>query len=425
MKDTFLSRHRAVKRATVVTALLILAVTVVFAGGEHESTAPGQTDRDPALEQWLEEAQLGPYLPQEEDWNEVVRKAKQEGKVVIYSSTSRIHRVKELFEKTYGIELEAYDIETMQIQEKVRREQTSAVFNVDVVRNDATATMYQFVQQEMLWKYVPPRVDDVIPPHLKNWLVTHVWGPGQVIYYNTEYWSEGMPPLDTLWDFTREDWRGKVIVTDPLQSGLALKSMALLTYGKNADALADTYEQEFGKPIDLAEHENAGFKFIADLVSNDAVIVSSGDETVDTVGARGQSSMPPLGMFAHYSKLRTIKERNLALGALLPDVIEPFESFDTPPGSPLHGAVMGITARAPHPYAARVLIDFLLGDETGDGGNAPWHKLGNWSPRTDVKTVAGDVSNPAEVNTLLDAPPPEEFDNVQQKLRDFWLLITS
>ena len=408
-------------RAIVCTVALLVSLPFLFGAGQAEPGAG--TAADPALDNWLKQAQLGPYLPASEDWNTVIQKAKAEGKVVVYSSTSRTARVKELFEKTYpGVTLETYDIETLQIIEKFGREQASKIYNVDIIFNDAGAEMYDFWKKGQLYNYVPGRVKDLVPPHFQDWLLVHRWGPGQAIFYNPAYWKD-KPPIDSLWDLTREEWRGKVVMPDPLQHGGTLDSITFITYPENAEALAKSYEKEFGKPIDLKGHENAAYLFLAELVKNKAVIVKSDDAVIELVGAKGQAGAPPVGLFVTTSKMRAVTEKALDLAILAPGIVEPFEVFGLPPASDLTGAVMGIAAHAPHPYAARLMIDFLMGDEKGDGGNAPWHVIGNWSTRKDVETAEGDIKNRDLLNTLPGAPSPDWVKEHQPKVRDFWLTI--
>jgi iron(III) transport system substrate-binding protein len=61
------------------------------------------------VDAWLKEVGLGPYAPEVEDWDAIYEKAKQEGRVVIYTSSSRTIQIKDEFEALYpGIEVEVY-----------------------------------------------------------------------------------------------------------------------------------------------------------------------------------------------------------------------------------------------------------------------------------------------------------------------------
>lgn len=412
--------NKSFPKTLLIWLVFLMAASFAFASGQKEAAAAAV---DPALDSWLKEAQLGPYLQAQEDQDTIIEKAKDEQKVVVYSSTSRTGKLKSLFEETYpGVTLEAYNIETLQIIEKFTREQDSEIFNVDVIFNDAVVDMKKLWEEGKLYKYVPDRVKGLVPDYFQSWLLVHRWGPGQVIYYNPAHWKE-LPDIDTLWDFTREEWSGKVVMPDPLQHGGTLDSITFITHPENADVLAAAYEKEFGKKIDLQGHENAGYHFLAELTKNKAVIVKSDDVVVEHVGAKGQAGVPPFGMFVTMSKMRKREELGLDLAVLAPGIIEPFEAFGLPPTSDLSGAVLGIAAHAPHPNAARLLIDFLMGDEKGDAGNKPWHVIGNWSSRKDVDTAEGNIKNRAVLNTMPGTPTVEWVAENQPKVRDFWLTL--
>ena len=129
-------------RSFAIAFLMSLAILTV---------GPVANAADTDLDKWLRDARLGPHLPEKEDWNMVIEKAKQEGTVIVYSSTSRTGRLKKLFEKTYpGVTLEAFKVETMQIIEKFSREQKSGIFNADVIFNDAVAEMKALYDQGSL-----------------------------------------------------------------------------------------------------------------------------------------------------------------------------------------------------------------------------------------------------------------------------------
>jgi iron(III) transport system substrate-binding protein len=403
------------RRTRFLVAMVMIAVIAgASAFGEEQKV-------DPKLDPWLKSAQLGPYTPAKEDWNQVVAKAKAEGKVVVYSSTSRTRTLKDLFEKTYpGVTLEVYDVETLQIHEKFNREYSSGVYNVDILFNDATFQMYEFWQKGMIFRYVPARVADKVPDYFKSWLLKQRYGPGLVVFYNPAYWTS-KPPVTNLWDFTKEEWKGKIAIADPTQHGGTLTGITLLTYPDNAAALAKSYEKAYGKPIDLKGFANAGYLYLSMIAKNKAIIVKSDDNVMELVGAKGQAGMPPFGLFVTMSKLRQITEKGLNLATLAPGFLEPFEEIGQPPSSDLSGAVAGIAANAQHPYASKLLIDFLMGDEKGEAGFAPWHVIGNWSTRTDVPAAKGDIQDRSLLRSMPGKPDTKWMAENQPKVRDFWM----
>jgi iron(III) transport system substrate-binding protein len=84
------------KRALLLVGLVLLGLV-----GAAQGLSPAQ-------DAWLKAAGLGPYQPATEDWQAIYEAAKAEGKVVIYSLSSRIYQVVDAFKAAYpGIEVEA------------------------------------------------------------------------------------------------------------------------------------------------------------------------------------------------------------------------------------------------------------------------------------------------------------------------------
>jgi spermidine/putrescine-binding protein len=64
---------------------------------------------------------------------ELLEAAKEEGKVVVYSITSRISNAAEAFTAKYGIAVEAYNLKDFEMIEKVSREVGSGIIGADFV----------------------------------------------------------------------------------------------------------------------------------------------------------------------------------------------------------------------------------------------------------------------------------------------------
>jgi iron(III) transport system substrate-binding protein len=156
-----------------------------------------------------------------------------------------------------------------------------------------------------------------------------------------------------------------------------------------ADEMAAAYEEHFGTEIELADGvEDAGLQFISDLYNNDAVLVDDTDTVNAAIGALGQDA-PPVG-FTSYSDRRDNEDEGWALQVATGVAPSPGIVFP---------AMLGITAGAENPAAARLLIDFMMGDdtETGGAGFEPFYVAGDYPTRTDVVAPA-------------DALPLEELD---------------
>ena len=389
----------------------ILIGLVVLAFGSVSVTQ----ELTPAQEAWLKAAQIGPYQPATEDWDAIYQAAKAEGKVVIYSLSSRIFDAVEAFKEAYpGIEVEAYDMLTVDQIDKLTREQSAGVYNVDVLfLADVTTLVKELLPQHLIWNYVPTTLlggqpaQDVIPEDLREPLLVHSL-EAKVIFYNFETYPE--PPVDSLWDLTRPEWRGRVQMKDPLLSAENMNFLQMTV--KYADAMAAAYEAEFGEPLELSPGiPNAGCEWILRLVQNDLVLTTSDGTAAKAVGAPGQET-PPLTLSVASSKLRY----NITKGTKLAI------AWEVQPVVGITKANFLVMANlAPHPNAAKLLIRWLLGDEQGGAGMAPWFVLGQWPSRTDVKPpIDVTLDDLRETTWFLD---PDWIYDHGLEVRDFWLTL--
>jgi iron(III) transport system substrate-binding protein len=308
------------------------------------------------------------------DLDALVAAAKQEGQVVVYSFTSRIARVEEAFEAAYpGIDLVGVDISSTEQIVRIKAEQQAGTPGADVAYiSDAPVVFGELVSDGLLTAYVPPQFADRVPaeyqaPLLSNRIST------KVLLYNAESYPDGAP-IKNLWELTTPDWNGKVVMVDPQVRGDYLDLMT--EFVLQADAMAKAYEEQFGKPIELTDgSKNAGEQFIRDLFNNDLVLVDDTDAVNKAVGSKGQTAAP-LG-FSTYSDLRDNEDEGWAL-ALANDV--------TPAPGIAFPALLGLVKDAKHPAAARLLIHFMLGDDTPEGGPgfAPFYVPGDYATRTDI-----------------------------------------
>lgn len=299
--------------------------------------------------------------------------AQQEGQVVVYSFTSRIARVETAFEEAYpGIDLVGYDISSTEQIARLKAEHGAGLVNADVVYiSDAPVVLTELLESGIVTAYVPPRVADRVPPEFQSPLLAQRLST-KVLMYNEEAHPDGSP-VTNLWQLTTPEWRGRVVMVDPLQRGDYLDLMTEIVL--QSDAMAAAYEAQFGSAIDLGGAANAGEKFIQDLFANDLVLVRSTDDVNNAVGKTGQAE-PPVG-FTSYSDRRDNEDEGWALQVA--NDVQPAPGIIFP-------AVLALSANAQHPAAARLVIDFLMGDDsdTGGAGFKPFYVAGDYSTRTDI-----------------------------------------
>ena len=386
------------KKAILI--LLILSVPfVLFAGGKKE--APAEEEKAPVIV--------------EEDWDSIYAAAKEEGKVVMYTLSSQTFDSIDGFKAKYpGIEVELSDMTGVEQLEKLSREQSAGVYNADVLLlANGPTLLKETLPKGMIKNYVPEKLIDGVAS--KDVLAKEFREPlliltveSKVIFYNTQTYSEA--PVDSLWDLTREEWRGKVQMKDPM---LTEENLNLLqTIVQHADKMAEAYEKEFGKPITLSKGvENAGFEFIKRLVENDIVLTTSDGNAAKAVGTPDQKD-PPLTLSVASSKLRYNASKGTKLGIAWN--VEPKVGI-----TKSNHLVMA--ANAPHPNASKLLIRWLLGDSNGKAGISPWMVPGGWPSRKDIKPVASVSVDELDKYTWF-----IDYDYVYSyglAVRDFWLSL--
>lgn len=300
--------------------------------------------------------------------------AEDEGEVVVYSFTSRIEAVEEAFEAQYAnIDLIGNDISSTEQIARLKAEAEAGRSQADVAYiSDAPVVFGELVQSGILKNYVPQEFASTVPPEYQEPLLANRLST-KVLMYNEEAHPDG-PPITNLWELTGDEWRGKVVMVDPLVRGDYLDLMTEIVL--RSDEMATAYEELNGALITLDEGiANAGEQWIADLFANDLVLVDDTDNVNAAVGALGQDD-PPVG-FTSYSDRRDNEDEGWALQVA--DGVAPAPGIAFP-------ALLGIVDGAQHPAAARLVVHFLMGDDstTGGPGYEPFYVAGDYPTRTDI-----------------------------------------
>ncbi len=304
---------------------------------------------------------------------ELVAKAEAEGKVVVYSFTSRIARIEKAFEAKYPkIDLVPFDINSTQQIARLKAEASAKVSNADVAYiSDLPVVFEELVKPGILTRYAPDTFANRVPADLQQPLLANRLST-KVLMYSEQAYPNGAP-VKNLWDLTKPEWRGRTISVDPLVRGDYLDLFTEIVL-RSAE-MAKAYQAAFGKPIELKGNETAGEKWIRDWIVNRPVFVSNTDAAADSIAKTGQTN-PPIG-FATYSDRRDNKDRGRALQVA--KGIEPANGI-------LFPASMGLVRGGKNPAAARLLIQFMMGDDTPSGGAgfAPFNVAGDYAARTDL-----------------------------------------
>lgn len=381
------ARSRAIITATAVSLVLTAC------GGSTDSASPSP----------------------ERDWgalshDELVAAAQEEGTVSVYSFTSRIASIEESFEAAYpGIDVVATDVSSTELITRLASEHRAGSTTADVAYvSDAPVVVTELLADGVLIPYVPQRVNDALPAEHREPLAANRLST-KVLMYNEQAHPDG-PPVQNLWELTEPAWRGRVMMVDPNVRGDYLDLVTEMSL--RSEEMAQAYQAHFGRPIALGDGvDDAGLQFISDLYANDAVLVDDTDTVNAAVGALGQAA-PPVG-FTTYSDRRDNEDEGWALQVA---------SGVAPSPGIVFPAMLGVTANAAHPAAARLLIDFMMGDDsaTGGAGFEPFYVAGDYPTREDVVAPADALSLDELAAWSID---PQRSAERRSQVADFLLTI--
>ncbi len=300
--------------------------------------------------------------------------AQKEGSVTVFSLSSRIAKIEKAFEEAYpGIDLIGLDMSSTKQIARVEAEQQAGVNAVDVLYIADTPVVFdKLLEEKRVVNYVPPRIAGELEDRYKAPLLTQRLST-KVLMYNEKAFPDGSP-VTNLWQLTTPEWRGRVLMVDPSQRGELLDLLTEISL--HPDEMAAAYKAEFGKDIEVEEGlQGAGEQFVKALIENDLIMLPNSDVLNKSIGDVNAKN-PPVG-FGTYSDRRDNEKEGWALQVA--NNVEPANGI-------LFPAVLTIADKAPHPAAARLLIDFMFGDDTPTGGPGfePFNVPGDYAVRKSI-----------------------------------------
>ena len=368
------------KKVSILTVLFI-ALLLLISCGASTSEKETPVKEEPAV------------VEKEMTHDELVAAAQAEGKVVVYSVTSRISKAAEAFEAKYGIKVEATNLKDFELIEKVSKEGSTGVQGADfVLAQDGGRVMGELVNLDYLYNYIPPTMKDIIPLKYQEPLVFSIIN--KVFIYNNEKTSEY--PISNIWDVADPEWSGRFQFKNPFQEGVNANFMTMVTSDKISSQIAAAYKSHYGKDIVLTT-PNAGYEWIKAIFDNGLVLTSSDTTTAENIGIKGQDKLLA-GLFV-FSKIRYTESKNLALDPIME--MEPFSGFYYP--------IYAMMSRgAVNENAAKLFIEFLLTDE----GFSPWSvNKGTYSSNPEIAVLEGDYPVSVWDKILVQEDPEYCFEN--------------
>jgi iron(III) transport system substrate-binding protein len=257
------------------------------------------------------------------EWKKVVDAAKKEGKVVMYSGavgSPVLPKIASAFEAKYGIRMELLEARASELRERVRTEQASGKVLGDVSHNGSTTTQLQlnegtFVPHGPLPNQgrpvAPFKVDDVRVP-----IYVIAWG----ILVNTEMVKPADEPKSWK-DLHDPKWKGKLLADDVR----ALGGGAVFFMVTHQKLGPDYHEKLAPQQLHMNRELRGNYRRVA----------------------RGEYPI-----FVPFTLADILDLKGLPVKAVMLTEGAPYVRFD--------GAIF---KGAPRPNAARLLMDFLMGDE--------------------------------------------------------------
>jgi iron(III) transport system substrate-binding protein len=366
-----------------------------------EAQQPEEASLSPK-EEWLKANQLGPYYSDTNDWDAIEAAAKEEGSVIVYANSSKISKAAEAWAEKYpDIKLEGYDLGGDDVLSKTVGEQESGLVVGDVWFSSGGAELVgNVIPHEYVWRFVPEGLH--VPEELTDPLLISRFGT-TMLAYNSEL--NDACPVSNLWELTQPEWRGKVVVEDPLNDASTLSKLITIAY--HADEMKQAYVDLYGEEPALDDDTpDAGWLWLKRFAQNAPIPQPGGDE-VDTAFATPGMTDNYLA-FTSYSNYPDVQEGNL--------VFEPCWGVNPISGVQSQSYV-GIMNQAPHPNAAKLFIRFINSEE----GRDPWASFGTYFPDTTYVVPEG-MKTLEEVRGLTWLIAEKyAFDNLVQA-RDFYLV---
>jgi len=357
--------------------------------------------------EWLKQAQLGPHAPATQDWDAIEKAAKKEGKVVIYSVSSRISKLVKEFKKLYGIEIVGYDLASGEQIQKFEREYKANLHKVDVLYNQAASEMIaRFLKKKMIWNFVPEGMASYLEAHEMSPLLIQRWS-SRVLVYNTKF-NPQKAPIDSLWDLTRKEWADKILTPEPTEDVMSSVFQTILNH---PNEMAAAYKREFGTKIQLSEDiNNAAEEWMFRFLQNNPLNETSTTKIFKGIASVKQKNTPPIG-FTTFSKLRKLKA----------GVTEASPAYQLDPVFGVaYPTVFAITDQAPHPNAAKLLIRYMM-----DKGYWPWNVMGDYAAHKNVQAKQVEKFKvPAFKDAKLWTIDPMQVYNSSGKYIDFIMNAT-
>jgi len=308
---------------------------------------------------------LLPLMPQAawpEDWEQVLKAAKQEGKVAVIGFLAQEVRaaLTEPFEKKYGIPVDYLSSQGPEVPPRLSTERRAGKYLWDIFVGGTTTSLTSLIPMKTLdpleTTFILPEVSEA-----RHWrggshefvdegrqILVMILRQRGTLFVNPQLLDP--KKLRSYKDLLEPQWKGKMVLHDPRIAG---PGQATFTF--------------------FYLHPQLGPNFIRALARQEPLILREFRQEADAVG----QGRYPILIGGNEATVEQLVKQGVSLAFVEPRQLK--EGSDISPG---FGAVSLIN-RAPNPNAAKVYVNWLLSRE---GQTAFSRATGYVSTRVDVPT---------------------------------------
>lgn len=276
-----------------------------------------------------------------QQWEQLVRDAQKEGKVVLLGPPDGQVRLElpAAFKARYGITLEYLGTRTAEAATKLTAERSAGIYSVDVVLSGSETMASVYYAQKMLAPLRPQLVaPDVVDP--SKWWNGAQWYMDPEKTYVLRLFNTVLPSFHINTNLVKHGevasaaalldpkWRGKISTNDPYLPGIGLFNASRYYMQFGADFLHRLYVEQ--KPAMVRERRQI----------NDWL-------------ARGTY---PIALDADDDEIKRMQQEGLPVAAV-------YGLSDMQPILSTGIGQVGILDRAPHPSAAKLFVNWLASQE--------------------------------------------------------------
>lgn len=347
----------------VVSVVFVLATVL-------SATACGQSALSPTSAPASQPATGGATSA---EWDQVIVRAKQEGSVLMYGNMNEDQTapaVAKAFAEKYGIKFEQLALNDAESLAKIKAEQASKTYMVDVMAGSITVNSLSNLDTFVDVGTVPELADGTAkwladPLAFKPLILSSVSLVG--IAFNTKLVPPGTEPKSWK-DLADPKYQGKLVMGDPRAAGLPNTLFAHLT------AL---YGEDWLRKV---------------LADNKPTFPRQPRTTTEDL-ARGQYSIQ---VAALYRTVQNLQDQGSGL---------PLKFYFPEEGGMGSQTTLVAVKNAPHPNAARLFINFMMSQE----GQAAFALGGNAPLRHGVSVPYPEFQNPDRLKFLQPFPTTAKF----------------